>query len=283
MPVDIGGLPCNYTALHALINGEKTKSLFSPSNEQQEKLGRILLLADAAHSIGAEYCGKKTGVWADASCFSFHAVKNLTTAEGGAIALHFPENFDANEIYAYLNMASLHGQNKDALNKFQKGGWKYDIIFPGYKCNMTDIVASIGLIELSRYENDTLKVRRKIFDKYSQFFNQYAWAKTPIYVDAERLSSYHVYMLRINNCSESQRDAIISEITANGVSVNVHFQPLPLFTAYKSLGYKMEDYPVAFANYACEISLPVFYDLNESQQMQVMQTVKNAVEKVLQL
>lgn len=282
VPVDLGGFPCDYSDLFDLVNLPEIKKLFQPKNELQEKLGRIMIAADSAHSTGAVYNGKKIGSVADACVFSFHAVKNLTTAEGGCLCLNLPNIFDHEEAYKAINIKSLHGQTKDALAKTtEKGNWRYDIVEPGYKCNMTDIQAAIGLVELDRYESETLVKRKYIFDKYSAAFSQFSWADVPIYETAQKLSSFHVYMFRIKNCTESQRDLIIQAIFEQDVACNVHFQPLPLFTAYKERGYKTSDYPVAFDNYSREISLPVYYNLSDEDIDKVINAVITAVEKVI--
>jgi dTDP-4-amino-4,6-dideoxygalactose transaminase len=278
MPVDIGGLPCDFEALNKLVH--EKKNIFSADSEEQKKLGRILVLSDAAHSVGATYKGKYTGSLTDVTVFSFHAVKNLTTAEGGAIALNLPAPFDNEEIYKYLCVKTLHGQNKDALAKTKLGGWKYDVIEPGYKCNMMDIQAAIGLVELERYD-ETLARRKKICDMYDAFFSPLGWAKIPLQNDANKHSCYHLYMLRVNNCSEEKRDEIMNEIMSKGVSVNVHFIPLPMLTFYKNAGYKMEDYPVSYKNYSCEISLPVYYNLSDENVKTVCRVVSESVNKVL--
>ncbi len=241
MPVDIAGVPCDYDEIKQLIEEHKDK--FNANSREQEKLGRILLLADAAHSIGAEYKGVKSGAIADVSVFFFHAVKNLATAEGGAIAINLPEQFDRKEIYTYLCTLSLHGQSKDALAKTKKGGWRYDIVEPGYKCNMTDIQASIGLVELARYDNDTLVRRKEIFDRYCAALSKYDWAELPVAETDEKRSCYHLYMLRFRGIEEFQRDEIIDEIFKREVAVNVHFQPMPLLTAYKKEGIKWKTIP----------------------------------------
>ena len=280
MPVDIGGLPCDYNQLKALINTPDIKRMFNPSNKKQEQLGRILVAADAAHSFGASYMGIKSGSIADVTCFSFHAVKNLTTAEGGAICFNLPEPFDHEEIYKEFCIKILHGQSKDALSKTKKGAWKYDVIEPGYKCNMTDIQAAIGLIELERY-HENLERRAEIFRAYDQAFENQSWAITPIHTTDIKTSSYHLYLLRINNISEEQRDLIIQSIFDEDVSVNVHFQPLPLLTAYKNLGYDISDYSEAYQKFSCEISLPVYYSLSDENVLNVINAVKNAVNKTL--
>lgn len=278
IPVDLGGLPCDYAALFELV--QQKKALFKAGSPQQEKLGRILIAADAAHSFGAIYQGKRVGSIADVTVFSFHAVKNLTTAEGGAICFHLPEGFDHDEIYKTFNIKILHGQSKDALAKTQKGAWRYDVLEPGFKCNMTDIQAAIGLIELGRYE-ENLSRRKAIFTQYDHAFKTTSWALTPIYEQAEKCSSYHLYQLRIKDITEAQRDAIIQEIFEYDVAVNVHFQPLPLLSAYKNLGYQIEDYSKAYAAYASEISLPVYFDLTDEQVQTVIASVCASVEKIL--
>lgn len=281
MPVDIGGMPCDYDAIFKLVESERVRSLFTPGSEEQQQLGRILLLSDSAHSVGARYKGRKAGSLADVSVYSFHAVKNLTTAEGGAIMLNMPLPFDNEAIYRYLCTFTLHGQNKDALAKTKKGSWRYDVLVSGFKGNMTDIQASIGLVELGRYEEDTLVYRKEIFEKYTQAFSQYAWAEIPVYEDTDRRSCYHLYLLRIKGVTEDQRDNIIQKIFDKEVSVNVHYQPLPMLTAFKSKGYKMNDYPVAWDNYCREITLPVWYGLDDQMIRQVVDAVVSSVEEVI--
>lgn len=278
MPVDIAGLPCDFEAIKKLV--DEAKPLFSPSNEEQRKLGRILVASDAAHSFGATYNGVQMGAVADITCFSFHAVKNLTTAEGGAICFNLPDVFDHEELYKLFCIKILHGQSKDALAKMQKGAWRYDVIEPGYKCNMTDIQASIGLVELDRYE-DTLIRRREIFNQYSTAFESLDWAETPIQEDTLRVSCCHLYQLNIKGVTEVQRDSIMHEIFEQDIAVNVHFQPLPLFSAYKNLGYDISNYPVAYDKYSREISLPIYYNLTNAQVDSVIHAVKVAYHKVM--
>lgn len=275
MPVDIGGFPAHYTELFNLVVSKRPS--FQPANEIQKQLGRILILGDAAHSIGARYNNKSAGTFCDISVFSFHAVKNLTTAEGGAISLNLPPPFDNQELYRWLCMFTLHGQTKDALAKMQKGNWKYDIVEAGWKYNMTDLQAAIGLIELERYQQDTLVKRRHIFDRYINAFQTEPWAELPAFENDSHISSYHLFMLRIKNSTEAQRDAIIQRIFDADVSVNVHYVPIPLMTYYKNLGYSIEDYPVTYDNYSREITLPVYYDLTNQQIDTVIQAVKQAV------
>jgi len=279
MPVDFGGYPCDYEELNALV--QKHKAIFKANSEEQKQLGRILILSDSAHSFGASYKGKKAGALTDVSVFSFHAVKNLTTAEGGAVALNLPVPFDNEAIYKLLCVKTLHGQDKDALAKTQKGNWRYDIVEPGYKCNMTDIMAAIGQVELARYDNDTQKVRKHIFEQYDAAFSAQIWAQLPEYKTADKLGCYHLYALRIKNITEAQRDAIIKEIFDHDVSVNVHFIPVPMMSFYKKQGYDIKNYPVTFDNYSREVSLPVYYDLTDDKVSQVIKAVIESVKKIM--
>ena len=281
MPVDFGGMPCDFDEINALVRKETIQSKFKANGENQEKLGRILVLSDAAHSIGARYQGKMTGSLTDVSVFSFHAVKNLTTAEGGAIALNLPEPFDNKAIYDALCISTLHGQNKDALAKMQKGNWKYDIIEPGYKCNMTDIMAAIGLVELRRYESFTLPRRKEIFDAYKTALSKYDWAEIAPYETDSKTSSYHLFPLRIRGISEVQRDAIMQKIFDQDVSVNVHFIPVPMMSFYKEQGYSIDNYPITYYNFSREISLPVYIDLTNEQVQIVINAVVSGVESIL--
>lgn len=282
IPVDIAGTPCDYDALWAILNDAKVKTVFHPKSEEQQKLGRIILMADSAHGFGAKYKGRMLGSIADATAFSFHAVKNLTTAEGGAICLNLPEMFDHDAIYKTLTIMSLHGQSKDALAKTQKGAWRYDVLFPGYKCNMTDIQAAIGLVELGRYESQTIPRRRELCELYKSRLEKFDWAILPEFsFDDDTESSYHLYQLRIAGASESQRDAIIQKIADRDVAVNVHFLPLPMLTAYRNLGFEMDDYPNARKQYENEISLPLFYNLQDLEVVEVVSVVRDAVAEVM--
>jgi dTDP-4-amino-4,6-dideoxygalactose transaminase len=282
IPVDIGGWPCNYNDINSLVNDSAIKNKFVPANKVQKQLGRILVLSDAAHSLGAVYDGKKTGSLTDITVFSFHAVKNLTTAEGGAIVLNLPENFDHDSLYKFLNIYSLHGQTKDAFSKLHgKGNWRYDVIEAGYKCNMTDIQASMGLVEIKRYDSDTLQKRKWICNYYRNAFKKYNWAELPVQSADNIESSYHLFALRIIGINESQRDEIIQNIFNLNVAVNVHFIPIPLLTFYSQRGYKIEDYPVANNLFSREISLPVYYDLTEKQLATVSDAVIASVNKVI--
>jgi dTDP-4-amino-4,6-dideoxygalactose transaminase len=283
MPVDFGGFPCDYTEINALVMTESVRSLFSANTTEQTQLGRILVLSDAAHSLGASYKHQKTGALTDVTVFSFHAVKNLTTAEGGAIALNLPEPFDNEAIYQKLCIKTLHGQNKDALAKTQPGSWRYDVLEPGYKMNMTDIMASMGLVELERYESLILPSRQKIVAVYTAALSKYNWAIVPSIHQDDKVSSYHLYPLGIKGISELERDLIISKIFEKQVSVNVHFIPVPMMTFYKQMGYDIANYPNTRLKYSTEISLPVYVGLTEEQILQVLAAVVSSVEEVLKI
>jgi dTDP-4-amino-4,6-dideoxygalactose transaminase len=280
IPVDVGGLPIQFDELKAIVNKLEIRRKFTPQSENQEKLGRIMILSDAAHSFGAKYKGLNVGAEVDFTVFSFHAVKNLTTAEGGAICINLPKPFDNAEVYKQLNTLSLHGQNKDALAKTQKGSWEYDVIDAGFKCNMSDILASIGLVELERYDTETLVRRKSIFKEYSNLLSNYDWAILPHYEDEIRESSYHLFLLRIKDITLEERNSIIQEIFDQDVTVNVHYKPLPMLSYYKGLGYKMNNFPMAKSLWECEISLPVYYDLNSDDVIKVVDAVVNSVTKI---
>lgn len=281
IPVDFGGFPCNYPEINKLVKRTDIRKKFSPATSVQKKFNRILVLSDAAHSIGAKLNGERTGSLTDISVFSFHAVKNLTTAEGGAVCLNLPTSLHNEAVYKTLCTKTLHGQTKDALAKTQVGGWRYDIIEAGYKCNMTDISAAMGLVELKDYDNDTLRRRKEICNIYTAGLSKFEWAEIPLLKDFQRESSYHIYPLRIKNINEKQRDEIIKNIFKQEVSVNVHFIPVPLMSHYKKQGYKIKDYPVAYDNYSREISLPVFYDLTDKQIQSVIHAIIASVQKVI--
>ncbi len=276
MPVDVGGFLCDYQAINALVNRDEIKSKFVANSPNQKKLNRILVLSDAAHSFGATFKNKVAGSLCDVTVFSFHAVKNLTTAEGGAVVLNLPAPFSNKQVYDFLCIYTLHGQNKDALAKMQKGNWRYDIVEAGYKCNMTDIMAGIGLVELARYA-ETIQRRKKIVSMYDEAFSNYAWAQIPPAKTNYIETCYHLYMLRIKGITEQQRDAIMQKIFDKDVAVNVHFIPVPMFSYYTKLGYDIKNYPITYDNYAREISLPVFYNITDEQVAFVIKTVVDAV------
>lgn len=280
IPVDLAGWPCDYDAMKSIVKDQDIRKIFSASSENQELLGRIMVLTDAAHSLGAVYNGARTGIHADATVFSFHAVKNLTTGEGGAICINLPETFDNTQIKNYLKIKSLHGQTKDAFSKSQLGAWRYDIIEPGYKFNMTDIQAAMGIVELERYNGDMLERRKKIFGIYSNMLSGKDWAVLPPFRDENAESSYHVYLLRIRDLDEKSRDWIIDQLAVKGISVNVHYIPLPLMTYYKNAGYDIRDYPVSMRVFKEEISLPVYYDLSDEDAVAVASELITALGEV---
>lgn len=279
IPVDLGGMPCHYDAIRDIIY--KNKHIYQAKNERQASLGRVFLLADAAHSLGAIYKGKHAAHFCDATCYSFHAVKNLTTAEGGAVAFNLPEPLKNDAIYADIYRFSLHGQTKDALAKtVGKNSWEYDVVEAGYKMNMPDVLAAIGLAGMRSYPQSLVR-RREICDLYTALFSKFDWAHTPTYYDADRTSSYHLYPLRIKNAELAERNDIIAAIFEQAISVNVHYKPLPLLTLYKNKGYDIDNYPVTKAEWAREISLPLYPQLTDEQVHQVVKAVETAVNSVL--
>jgi len=281
MPVDIAGWPCDYDAINALVNKDSVKCQFNAESEKQTLLNRILVISDAAHSIGSMYKGTPAGKLTDLTIFSFHAVKNITTAEGGAICLNLPDSFDNDVEYKLMKLYTLNGQNKDAFTKSQAGGWKYDILFAGLKVNMPDVCAAIGLAQIRKYDNLLIKERERVARAYHSFFSKYQQFKLPPLEDENRKSCFHLYALRLNSCTEEQRDLIIEEITQKGVAVNVHFIPMPMLTVFKNLGYKIEDYPVAYDNYSREISLPIYPQLTNEQIDYICEAVLASYKKVV--
>lgn len=278
IPVDIAGWPCDYRAIQHAV--EETRSLFVPKGEHQKKLGRIMVLSDAAHSIGSTYQGKPSAQAADITVFSFHAVKNITTAEGGAICVNLPFEFDREAVYKQLKLWSLNGQTKDALSKTMGAGWKYDIVYPGFKMNMPDICAAIGLAQLRKY-GKILNERRRVYNYYQTRFGEHAWAELPPSDNQRATSSYHLFALRIQGINEAQRDEIIDQITHKGVSVNVHFQPLPLLSVFRDRGYDISEFEIAYDSYAREISLPIYPELDTHKLDYILECVLNAYQQVV--
>lgn len=282
MPVDFGGLMCDYDAINNLVKESAIQRLFEPSSKEQVQLGRIMVVADAAHSLGAYYKGKNAGEATDVTIFSLHAVKNVTSAEGGMICLNLPEPFNSEEVYKSMRLWSLNGQTKDAFAKSKAGGWRYDVLFQGLKVNMPDLNAAIALAQMRKYKSKMLPKRLEIAETYQAEFEKNDWAITPIIRDAERISCGHLYPLRIKNISEEQRDLIISKIADQGVSVNVHFIPLPMLTVFKELGFDILDFPIAFRMYSNEISLPIYPDMENETIKRVCSVVIDAVESVIE-
>jgi len=253
IPVDIAGVMCDYDKIFEIV--ERKKNLFKANNEIQKLYGRVIVSADAAHSFGATYKGKKSGSVADFTCFSFHAVKNLTTAEGGAVTWRTINGLNNEEIYKNFMLYSLHGQSKDALAKTKLGAWEYDIVYTGYKCNMTDIMAAIGLAQLERYPI-LLERRKKIIELYNKLLNTEKINFLNHY-KGNNNSSGHLMLTRINNIDENKRNEIITKLAEKGIASNVHYKPLPMHTAYKNLGFDIKNYPNAYNQYKNEISLPL--------------------------
>ena len=276
IPVDIAGFPCDYDRIMALVTEPEIQRSFQATSTIQEKLGRILVMNDAAHSLGAYYSkNQRTGCETDVAIFSLHAVKNVTTAEGGAICLNLPEPFDNEELYNELRMTSLNCQTKDAFSKSKAGGWRYDITGFGMKINMADVNAAIGLAQIREYPK-LLQERKRVFNTYSEAFSQCEWAVTPPSVQGERETSYHISALRIKGFTEEQRDRMIDEIAKSEVAVNVHFIPMPMLSFFKSMGYDIQNYPQAYENFKCEISLPIYPQLDREKLNFIIETVKAA-------
>ncbi|WP_029949452.1 DegT/DnrJ/EryC1/StrS family aminotransferase [Parvimonas micra] len=273
IPVDLAGKPCKYDEIFEII--ERKKSLFKPNNKLQEKIGRVIVMADAAHSLGAVYKGKPSGSIADFTCFSFHAVKNFTVAEGGSVTWNRNLGLNDDEIYREFQLLSLHGQSKDALSKTKLGSWEYDIVAPNYKCNLTDIASGIGLAQLKRYPS-LLKRRFEIVERYNKGFEG-TRIKPFIHFEEDRKSCCHLYIVNIEGASEEDRNEIIVKMAERGIATNVHYKPLPMHTAYKNLGFDIKDYPNAFDNYKSEITLPLHTLLTDEQVDYIIENLKALV------
>lgn len=273
VPVDIGGVPCDYDRITEIVN--RKKNLFHPENKIQKAIGHVIVMADCAHGFGASYHGKPTGSLADFTTFSFHAVKNLTTAEGGAVAWRDIEGIDNDELYHEYMLLSLHGQSKDALAKTQLGAWEYDIKMPGFKCNMTDIMASIGLAQLERYPG-MLTRRKEMVEKYDKAFRD-----EPLEIMAHQgpdfESSRHLYLIRLIGRDVEERNAFITAMAENGIACNVHYKPLPMHTAYKNLGFRISDYPHAYDMFRNVVTLPLHTKLTDEDVEYIIDNVKKVL------
>ena len=277
IPVDLAGIPCDYDEIFEVV--ESKKHLFKANSEYQEKLGRVAVVADGAHALGSTYKGKKIGSVADFTTFSFHAVKNFTTAEGGSVTWKENENFDNEELYREYQIYSLHGQTKDALAKTKAGSWEYDIVIPGYKCNLTDIAASIGLVQLDRYPK-LLERREDIIDQYNKGFE--GTRITALSHSSEDYKSCgHLYITHVEGATFEQRGEIIVKMAERGISCNVHYKPLPLLTAYKNLGFDIENYPNSYNYYVKEITLPLHTRLSDEDVAVIIENFKEIVEEVV--
>lgn len=276
LPVDLGGVPCDYDRILQVV--EEKRSLFRPTNELQAAIGRVAICEDTAHALGATYKGRKVGSIVDFSSFSFHAVKNLTTAEGGCVTWNLPAGVDSEAIYKKFQLLSLHGQSKDALAKTKKGAWEYDILGPWYKCNMTDIQAALGLVQLRRYP-EMLERRREMIERYNAIVCAAGVQPLPHYT-AQHQSSGHLYICRVPGITVQQRNAIIEKMGERGVATNVHYKPLPLLTAYKEMGFDIADYPNAYAHYANEVTLPLHTLLTDEEIDAVAQVFVETIGEV---
>ena len=263
IPVDIAGIICDYDKLYEVV--ENKKSIFKANNEIQKQLGRIAIIGDSSHALGGTRGNKKAGQFADFTCFSFHAVKNLTTAEGGAVTWNSFDGIDDNDIYKRFQILSLHGQTKDALHKNKIGSWEYDILEPAYKCNMTDIMASIGLAQLKRYPN-MLEKRKNIIKKYEDHLKEHNVIILKHFDENKKIvSSGHLFIIKINGIDEQTRNEIIEKMAERGIATNVHYKPLPMLTAYKNIGFNINDYKNSYNFYKGEITLPLYTLLTDEQ------------------
>ena len=270
IPVDVGGILCDYDKIYQAV--EARKGLFTPNTPLQEHFGRVVVVADGAHSFGAYRGDKRSGRLADFTAFSFHAVKNLTTAEGGAVTWRSDLGLDDEELYRQYMLMSLHGQSKDALAKLKLGAWEYDIVAPYYKCNMADIMAAIGLAQLRRYP-ELLEKRYALVQRYNEVLEGCGVKYAPHFGDNER-SSCHLYLARLEGKSLEQRNAVIEAMAQQGIATNVHYKPLPLLSAYSGMGLRMEDYPCALAQYQNEITLPLYSTLSVEDAEMIAQALK---------
>lgn len=276
IPVDLFGIPCDYERLFEIV--ERKRKLFVPSaNEIQKKIGRVIIMADGAHSLGASYYGKMIGSVADFTNFSHHAVKNMTTAEGGSVTWKDIEGIDNEELYHQYMLLSLHGQSKDALAKTKLGAWEYDILGPWYKCNMTDVHAAIGLGQMKRY-GEMLERRQYLIKLYDKAFKNLPVTPVKHYTEAYT-SSGHLYVLRLDGCEEEQRNNFITKLAEMGVSANVHYKPLPMHTGYKKLGFQIDDYPNAYAQFKNEVTLPLHTCLTDDDVAYIIKCVEEVYSK----
>lgn len=279
IPVDLGGIPCDYDKIRNIVESEHIKSMFVAESRVQEQFGRIMILSDSAHSIGAKYKGNDIARVVDVCVLSFHAVKNITSAEGGAICFDLGERFDNDATVKWFKMMTLNGQTKDAFAKAQMGAWKYDIVAHGMKINLPDVNAAIALAQIGKYDY-LLQERKRVYDHYRELLQDYHWAVLPPKSGNDIEPSYHLFLLKINPITEQQRNELINLMAEKGVATNVHYIPMPLLSLFSEQGYKMEDYPVSFKTYQCEISLPIYPQLSNLQVEYVVNTLVESYYKV---
>ena len=273
IPVDLAGIPCDYEKIFQVV--ESKKHLFHPRNEIQKVFGRVIVSADAAHAFGATWHGRKIGSVADFTSFSFHAVKNFTTAEGGALTWRSREGIDNEQLYHQFQLLSLHGQSKDALAKTQLGAWEYDIVSPAYKCNMTDVMAAIGLVQMKRYPG-LLARRRQLIETYNEALKDCNVALLDHY-NEKHISSGHLYLVRLLGKDSAFRNEVITEMARREIACNVHYKPLPMMTAYKALGFDIKDYPNAYRQFENEVTLPLHTRLTDEQVEYVVSNFKEII------
>ena len=276
IPVDLGGVPCDYDTIFQIL--EEKRSVFHPDSDLQEALGRVAVCEDAAHALGAIYRGRMVGSIADFTSFSFHAVKNFTTAEGGCLAWNLPSEISDDDVYKKVQLLSLHGQSKDALAKTKLGAWEYDVLCPWYKCNMTDIQAALGLVQLKRYEG-MLKRRKELIRVYDEILEPLGIESLAHYGNDYR-SSGHLYICRVPGITSETRNEIIEKMAERGIATNVHYKPLPLLTAYKDLGFDIDGYPNSFARFANEVTLPLHTKLTDDEARYVAESFAEIVKDV---
>ena len=274
IPVDLAGIPCNYEKVFEAV--ESKRALFRPNNDLQKSFGRVIVVADGAHALGAQWRGQMVGAIADFTSFSFHAVKNFTTGEGGALTWHNHQGIDNEKMYKEFQLLTLHGQSKDALEKSALNSWEYDIIYPGYKRNMTDVVAAIGLVQMKRFP--TLLARRKqLIERYNEALKDENVSVLPHYTD-DYTSSGHLYLVRLTGRDSDERNQVINQMAERGIATNVHYKPLPMMTAYKRLGFDIKDYPNAYHFFENEITLPLYTKLTDEQVEFILQNFKEVLK-----
>ena len=281
IPVDIGGWPCDYEDLHKIVQSNSVKEKFHPNSEKQKRLGRPLILADAAHSIGAVFRDKKIGLHADFTVFSFHSVKNVTAGEGGAVCVNLPIGFDADQELAFLRALALNGQTKSAYEKNQVGGWRYDIIDQGLKINLPDLCAAVALAQIRKYQNTLLPERKIVFEYYLNQLRDHDWTILPKMNSLVKESSCHLFLLRIKGFNENLRDSLIKYLSDNGVGANVHYVPMAMLTLFKKQGYDINDYPATFRLYENEISLPIYNGLSHEKLDYVVKTLIDGYSSIV--
>ena len=273
IPVDLAGIPCNYEKVFAAV--ESKQHLFHPQNDIQKVIGRVMVVADGAHALGAQWRGKMVGEIADFTSFSFHAVKNFTTGEGGALTWRSREGIDNEKLYKELQLLTLHGQSKDALEKSALNSWEYDILYPGYKRNMTDVIAAIGLAQMKRFDG-MLARRRQLIERYNEALKDENVKVLPHYTD-DYISSGHLYLVRLTGRSSEERNQVINQMAERGIATNVHYKPLPMMTAYKRLGFDIKDFPNAYHFFENEITLPLYTKLTDEQVEYILENFKDII------